>query len=81
MPTDYEIIGVRHAEYDRKSDHTHVNAYEVHMTYVGRNVTGLAVQSAFVYADNLNGYIPKVGDVVHLFYNRWGRVETLQPVG
>ncbi len=79
MPT-YEIIGVRHAEYDRKSDHRHINAYDIHMTYDDRNVDGLAVLSAFISTDYLNGYTPKVGDVVRVFYNRWGRVESLAPV-
>lgn len=74
----YEIIGVRHAEYNRKKDGQHINAYEVHLTYDDRNVDGLAVLPVFVNTDYLAGYVPKVGDVVHVSYNRWGRVESLR---
>ena len=79
MPV-YEIIGVRHAEYNRKSDNAHVNAYEVHMTYEDKHVDGLAVLNVFVSVDYLGSYVPSVGDVVNVFYNRWGRVYSLRPV-
>lgn len=79
MPV-YEVIGVRHAEYDRKSDHSHVNAYDVHLTYEDKRVDGLAVLNVFVFVDNLADYVPKVGDVVNVFYNKWGKVSSLLPV-
>lgn len=79
MPT-YEIIGKRIVDYKRKSDGQQVNGYEFHLTYKDENVDGLGAMSVFVRSENLDEPL-QIGDRVHVLYNRWGRVETLQLAG
>ena len=79
MPT-YQIVGKRNVKYKRKSVGQQVNGYELHLTYDDANVEGYAVMPVFISVNRLD-FKPEVGDHVHLFYNRWGRVETLQLVG
>ena len=77
--TAYVVLGTRAFQYKRKSDGNLVSALEIHASYTpdsreGESRNGDFVERFFVPMDKVT-VIPSVGDVVEIWYNRFGSVD------
>lgn len=72
----FEVIGVKHFSFNRKSDNKFIEGYEVAATYSDRYWEGVAVEKFTLWADQVDvvGRAPAVGDTVRLSYNKYGKV-------
>ena len=80
MKGDYEIVGLRHSKWTPKDGNREISGYSLHLTEDREDVNGLAVERAFVQDSKLGDYVPALGDVVNLIYNRFGKVDGIRLV-
>lgn len=74
MNEKYEVIGFERIDYTSKKTGKPVLGYRLYMSFQGKSISGVGCQSEFVSEADLGSYVPAIGDVIRLFYNRWGRV-------
>lgn len=76
----YEVIGFRRINYVRKSDGKSTSGYEVSLSLCETmpDQVGEACESVWLN-DTYSSYVPELGQIVRKSYNRYGRVETLNP--
>lgn len=74
------IVGFRDMSF-KGNDGSQVNGRQFFFTMADPYVTGLTAGKFFLSAAALEtvGYIPKPGDVVEVFYNRFGKVSQIRP--
>jgi len=80
MKGDYEIVGLKHSKWKPKDSDREISGYSLHLTEDREDVDGLAVERAFIQDSKLEDYVPALGDVVNLIYNRFGKVDGLRLV-
>lgn len=69
---DYCVIGIETVRYTNK-DGKEVNGVRLHLTFENPKTDGLCCDSVYMKTDVAKGV--NVGDVVRIFYNKYGRVE------
>ncbi|MCM1104704.1 MAG: hypothetical protein NC409_11450 [Clostridium sp.] len=77
-----EIVGIERTTYTKKGTNEKADAIKFHLMGERRNVEGKAVETAFISSkwDCYNECLGfKIGDNVHVSYNRWGNIEGLFP--
>lgn len=77
------IIGKRKVEFDAQ-DGKHISGYSLFCSYpITKNGEGFGVEKIFLSDNKLAqcGYFPEIGDEINVQYNRYGKVETLVPIG
>lgn len=75
----YEIIGLRPSVF-KAQDGTEISGVNLYVTYnIGKIGEGVAADRIYITTEKLarTGYSPKVGDIVNVSYNRWGKVEAV----
>jgi hypothetical protein len=74
MNEKYEVIGFERVDYTSKKTGKPVLGYRLYMSFDRQTISGVGCQSEFVSDSDLGSYTPTIGDLIRLFYNRWGRV-------
>lgn len=78
-----KVIGIRHVDFTA-ADGKQVSGYTVFCSYpIARNGQGFGVEKIFLSDNKLAniGYFPELDDEINVSYNRWGKVESVSPVG
>lgn len=77
----FEVVGFKSISYNRKSDGKHIEGMEVYLTSDPEDDRVIGKEAMAVYLNKERScYSPKIGDVVRLCYNRYGRVDDLLPL-
>lgn len=74
-----EIIGYRELNYVSKKTGKPVHGYNICLMADNEQYVGSQVAEIYCSVANLNGYTPKIGDVVVCLYNSYGRVCSVAP--
>lgn len=75
-----KIVGIRRVDMKTK-DGQDVRGYKFFVEYEDPNISGVGTDSFFLSDAKLTGSVPSIGDIVYLYYNRYGRVERVDIVG
>lgn len=67
---EYTIIGIEKVDYTNKEGRA-VNGFRCHLTYEKNGCNGLAVETVFLGVDM--GASLSVGNMIKLYYNKYGR--------
>lgn len=69
----YEIVGIEHVNYVSSKTKKQVNGYTLYCTYEKNKCDGVATESFFLSPEKLDKL--KVGDLVCVYFNRFGSVQ------
>lgn len=72
-----EIVGVKKTSFTAKDTGDVISGYNIYCLYDVRGVEGRACERLFVTSAKLGQYVPAVGDVVEVVYNRFGKVASV----
>lgn len=75
-----KVIGWRFFDYTSKKTGKTSPACNLYVTYPGnpeRGFTGDQCEAIFLYSDSLGSYSPQIGDEINVYYNRFGRVTSI----
>ena len=79
-----KIIGYQVKKYSFTDDKTGAliegEGVNLYVTSTRDNVVGEFCERIFVGQSKLGSYVPKVGDRIDIFYNRFGKVDLVQKV-
>lgn len=78
---EFICIGMRNVDF-KGSDGNQVNGMNLWLSYEDRNVTGVAVEKVFIPSSRISqlSFLPSVGSVCDVIYNKYGKVQDIQPV-
>lgn len=68
----YKVIGLENVDYKSKKTGKQVTGKRVHLTFTSDKVDGFACLNEFVNAELCEGL--QVGDVVNIYYNKYGTI-------
>lgn len=71
-----KIVGIQKKVLQFKDGSTCPGAF-LHLAEEREGVQGLAVENVFVSSVKLGQYDPAINDVVNIYYNRYGKVQTV----
>ncbi len=75
---EMQVVGIRKSSF-KGNDGQDVVGFNVYVTYVMDHVDGVAADRFFVMPTKfVNGVIPKPGDIVVVYYNRFGKVQSCE---
>ena len=72
-----KLVGYRKASFTAQDTGEVISGCNLYFTYTNPNVQGLGVERVFASDRKLAGYVPVIGDEVQVFYNKYGRLESL----
>ena len=72
-----EIVGYKKKAFTAP-DGANISGYDLHVMGLENGVTGNYVERMFCSERKLNGYLPTLGDVVEISYNRFGKIDTIK---
>lgn len=71
------VIGVRKVSFNAQ-DGNSVNGHSVYYSYEAPNVEGVVSERVFVPARFQ--FVPSVGEIISISYNRYGKLASIEPV-
>lgn len=75
-----QVVGFKASSFKVPDTGAQISGYNLYLTEERDGVTGVAVERAFLSDRKLAGYVPQVGDELHLNYNRFGKIDSMQLV-
>ena len=78
-----KVIGIRNVSFDAQ-DGKHISGVSLFCSYpITKNGFGVGVDKIFLSDAKLGycGYMPELGDEINVTYNRFGKVDSVSPVG
>lgn len=69
----YEVIGYRNSAF-KSADGNTISGVTMYLTCGDSYVTGVVAERVFVSANKLGNYVPNLGDVIDVEYNKYGKV-------
>ena len=78
-----KVIGIRYVDFNAQ-DGKHVTGVSLFCSYpITKNGSGVGVEKFFLSDAKLGycGYKPEIGDEINVQYNRYGKVDSVTPVG
>ncbi len=76
----YTIVGIKRHDYVSKKDGKRKLGTTLYMTFEERGIDGIGVLEEYLNDGFVDTSELRVGDILRLFYNRWGRVEAYELV-
>lgn len=73
----YKLVGYQHQDLTFK-DGRSISGWKLHCTEPRNGVNGFAVDSFFLSDQKAGSYEPKVGDVLEVIWNRWGKIDGIR---
>lgn len=70
----YKVIGFQKKNL-KFQDGREVSGYTLYLTETRSGVIGLSSENIFISDSKLGEYLPSVGDMLDIRWNRWGKVE------
>lgn len=75
---EMQVVGIRKSSFKGK-DGGDVSGFNVYVTFELSGVDGMAADRLFIMPNKfVNGIVPKVGDIVVVYYNRFGKVQSCE---
>lgn len=75
-----KIIGLRKTSFKPEDSKSEISGYNLYFTYSDEKVMGLAADRVFVKEELLKGKKIVPGSDVHIWYNKWGKVDGVENV-
>lgn len=78
-----KVIGIREVNFTTP-DGKQISGYSLFCSYpISGNGQGVAVDRVFLSDKKIAAccYLPELDDEINVHYNRWGKVETVAPLG
>lgn len=72
----YDVVGYQHKEL-KFQDGNSCTGYYLFLSEKREGVEGIATERVFCSDKKIGNYIPKIGDHVQVFYNRYGKVDSV----
>lgn len=73
----YKVVGFQHQNLQFK-DGRSVSGFKLHLTEPRDGVTGFACDSFFLSDSKCGDYVPKIGDIIEVIWNRWGKCDGIR---
>lgn len=70
-----EIVGLRPYEFTDQKTGEVVSGYGVFLQWQEENVNGMACEAVSLKTEKLEGYVPKIGDLVRVGYNKYQKCD------
>lgn len=75
---EMQVVGIRKSRF-KGNDGEDVTGFNVYVTFEMAGVDGMAADRLFVMPNKfVNGAVPKPGDIVVVYYNRFGKVQSCE---
>lgn len=76
----WEVIGFRYCDFTDKAG-VNVKGYKLFlMRQENPNIQGMECMPIFVKLDAMNGYVPCLDDIIVLYYNKYGKVSSVNHI-
>ncbi len=75
-----KVIGFKDTTYDFKKENKQVIGKTLYLAEERKTVTGFHCESVFVSEGKLDGYKPALDDEIEVYYNRFGKVQSVKKV-
>lgn len=79
-----KVIGIRKVDFNAQDTGNRITGYSLYCAYdITKNGSGVGVDKIFLSDKKLAdcGYFPEIGDEINVTYNRYGKVDSIFPVG
>lgn len=73
-----DVVGFRASKFTA-NDGSLIEGYTLYITYGENRVIGVVADRVFVSLNKCGGYVPQLGDVIDLEYNRYGKINRVSP--
>ena len=68
-----EIVGLRRYSFTDQKTGEVVEGYSIYLQWEDQQVSGVACEQISISVKKLDGYVPALGDIVRVGYNRYNR--------
>lgn len=75
-----EIVGIQYFNYTSKKTGNVTPSCRIHAQYMDENVDGVACEVIFCPVSTIEGERLKVGESIHVSYNKWGSVDYVRRI-
>lgn len=72
----YEVVGFSRSQFQAQDNQQMISGYMIYLKYEDKNTTGFRFERIFL-SDGKCTYVPNLGDVVNVSYNRYGKVQSV----
>lgn len=81
MGTIYKCVGMRNVDF-KGSDGNQVSGVNLFLTYEDKNINGVGTDKVFLASSRFSSlsFVPSVGSLCELIYNRYGKVADIEAV-
>lgn len=73
-----KVIGFAERAFTPKDAKDEIRGVTIYYTYDDKKITGMACDRVFVSENKLGSYKPKLGDMINIVYNRYGKVDRVE---
>lgn len=75
-----EIVGLRYYSFPDGKTGELIEGYSVHLQWQQDDVQGVCCENHNIRVSKLNGYVPKIGDMVMVGLNKYGKADFMVKV-
>ena len=75
-----DVIGFKFYPFTAKDTGEIIDMCCLYCTEERKNVTGVSCENVNISVKKLDGYAPQVGDEVKVYYNKFGKPQTIEKV-
>lgn len=76
-----EIVGIRGYAFEDRRTGELIEGYTVHLQYQQDDTQGVCCEQYSISREKLQGYEPKIGDLVCVGLNKYGKADFMVKVG
>lgn len=76
-----EIVGLRYYSFPDGKTGELIEGYSVHLQWQQEDTQGVCCENHNISTGKLNGYVPKMGDLVMVGLNKYGKADFMVKVG
>ena len=73
----YEVVGFKRTQFQARDNGQTISGWTIHVQFEDPNVTGYAGDRFFL-SDGKCDYKPVVGDRINVYYNKYGKIDSIQ---
>ena len=73
-----KVTGFQKVDFTPRDSNNPIKGISLYVSYPKDGVTGEVAEKVFVSDTKLGTYLPKLGDHLNIFYNRYGKVDSVE---
>ena len=73
----YEVVGFERTQFQAKDNGQTISGWTFHVEFEHKNTTGYRTDHFFL-SDGKCDYKPELGDKINIYFNRYGKIESVQ---